>query len=158
MATHSSILPWRNPQTEEPGRLQSKGSQRLRHNLLTKQQHELQGIKGSSFVDNCTQSPGLHAIPTAQPCISAPLAHHTPLCAVTISSTCMEKTELGDSGQGYTPCTGSWRFKGRRILVTSDLGTGTPSLMSRKVLAHTCAPDDTMPIICAHCQLHWPLF
>ena len=29
MATHSSILPWRNPWTEEPGRLQSMGWQRV---------------------------------------------------------------------------------------------------------------------------------
>ena len=29
MATHSSILSWRIPWTEEPGRLQSKGSQRV---------------------------------------------------------------------------------------------------------------------------------
>ena len=31
-ATHSSILAWRIPQTEEPGVLQSMGSQRVRHN------------------------------------------------------------------------------------------------------------------------------
>ena len=31
MATHSSILAWRIPWTEEPGRLQSSGSQRVRH-------------------------------------------------------------------------------------------------------------------------------
>jgi len=29
-ATHSSILTWRNPWTEEPGGLQSTGSQRVR--------------------------------------------------------------------------------------------------------------------------------
>ena len=29
-ATHSSILVWRIPRTEEPGRLQSMGSQRVR--------------------------------------------------------------------------------------------------------------------------------
>ena len=29
MATHSSILAWRTPWTEEPGRLQSMGSQEL---------------------------------------------------------------------------------------------------------------------------------
>ena len=29
MATHSSILAWRIPQTEEPGGLQSMGSQRV---------------------------------------------------------------------------------------------------------------------------------
>ena len=32
MATHSSILAWRIPWKEEPGRLQSKGLQRVRHN------------------------------------------------------------------------------------------------------------------------------
>ena len=32
MATHSSILTWRIPGTEEPGGLQSKGSQRVGHN------------------------------------------------------------------------------------------------------------------------------
>ena len=31
MATHSSILTWKIPWTEEPGRLQSMGSQRVRH-------------------------------------------------------------------------------------------------------------------------------
>ena len=30
MATHSSILAWETPWTEEPGRLQSMGSQRIR--------------------------------------------------------------------------------------------------------------------------------
>ena len=32
MAIHPSILAWRIPWTEEPGRLQSMGSQRVRHN------------------------------------------------------------------------------------------------------------------------------
>ena len=32
MATHSSILAWRIPWTEEPRGLQSMGSQRVRHN------------------------------------------------------------------------------------------------------------------------------
>ena len=31
MATHSSILAWRIPRTEEPGGLQSVGSQRVGH-------------------------------------------------------------------------------------------------------------------------------
>ena len=31
MATHSSILTWRIPWTEEPGGLQSMGSQRVGH-------------------------------------------------------------------------------------------------------------------------------
>ena len=31
MATHSSSLAWRIPQTEQPGRLESMGSQRVGH-------------------------------------------------------------------------------------------------------------------------------
>ena len=39
MATHSSVLAWRSCCTEEPGGLQSLGSQRVRReNLVTKQQ------------------------------------------------------------------------------------------------------------------------
>ena len=36
MATHSSILVWKIPWTEEPGRLQSMVLQRVRHNWVTK--------------------------------------------------------------------------------------------------------------------------
>ena len=37
MATHSSVLAWRTPWTEEPGGLQSMGSPRV--SLVTKQHH-----------------------------------------------------------------------------------------------------------------------
>ena len=37
-ATHSNILAWEIPWTEEPGKLQSKGSRRVGYNLTTKQQ------------------------------------------------------------------------------------------------------------------------
>ena len=42
MATHSSILAWRIPRTEEPGRLQSMGLQRVRHDSVTKFKQEFQ--------------------------------------------------------------------------------------------------------------------
>ena len=38
MAIHSSILAWEIPWTEDPDRLQSMGSQRVKHGLVTKQQ------------------------------------------------------------------------------------------------------------------------
>ena len=38
MATHSSVLTWRIPWIEEPGGLQSMGSQTVGYNLRTKQQ------------------------------------------------------------------------------------------------------------------------
>ena len=40
MATHSSILAWRIPRTEESGRLQSMALQRVRHDLATQPQQQ----------------------------------------------------------------------------------------------------------------------
>ena len=59
MTTHSSNLAWRIPWTEEPGRLQSMGSQRVGHDLVTKEQlidekEELQLTYTSSH------TPGMH--------------------------------------------------------------------------------------------------
>ena len=42
MATHSSILAWKIPRTQEPGRLQSMGLQRVGHILVSKQHCILQ--------------------------------------------------------------------------------------------------------------------
>ena len=42
MATHSSILAWRTSWTEEPGRLQSMGSQRVGHDAATNTTRERQ--------------------------------------------------------------------------------------------------------------------
>ena len=36
---NGNLLAWRIPWTEEPGRLQSMGLQRVGHNLVTQQQH-----------------------------------------------------------------------------------------------------------------------
>ena len=44
MATHSSIPAWEIPWTEEPGRLQSIGLQKVRYDLMTKPQL-LSGLK-----------------------------------------------------------------------------------------------------------------
>ena len=41
MATHSSILVWKIPWTEKPGRLQSIGSQRVGHNLVTENARDI---------------------------------------------------------------------------------------------------------------------
>ena len=40
MATHSSTLAWEIPWREEPGRLQSMGSQTVGHDLATKHQEK----------------------------------------------------------------------------------------------------------------------
>ena len=45
MAAHSSTLAWRIPWREEPGRLQSMGSQRVRHDWETSWCHDTTGSK-----------------------------------------------------------------------------------------------------------------
>ena len=56
IATHSSILAWKIPWTEEPGGLYFMGSQRVRHDLATKQQQT--EYVGTTLV---VQWLGLHA-------------------------------------------------------------------------------------------------
>ena len=55
MATHSSIPAWRIPWTEEPGRLQSMWSQRVRHNWPTK--HSTQSKGQASLVAQLVKNP-----------------------------------------------------------------------------------------------------
>ena len=50
MATHSSILAWRIPQTEEPGGLQSTGSQRVTHDWATNMNRPPRKPKSSQIV------------------------------------------------------------------------------------------------------------
>ena len=59
MATHSSILVWEIPWTDEPGRLKSIGLQRIRHDLATKQS------KNNAYPD--FKSMSLYAIPMLFP-------------------------------------------------------------------------------------------
>ena len=47
MTTYSSILAWKPPWTEEPSRLQSIGSQRVGHDLMTEQSLSLSLPLGS---------------------------------------------------------------------------------------------------------------
>ena len=48
MTTHSSILAWEIPWTEEPGELQSKEWQRVGHDLATK--HSTQVLGSMKFI------------------------------------------------------------------------------------------------------------
>ena len=48
MAPHSNTLAWKTPWTEEPGRLQPVGSQRVEHDLATEQQESGQWLLSGS--------------------------------------------------------------------------------------------------------------
>ena len=50
MATHSSVLAWRIPWTDEPGGLQSMGSQRAGHDSVTKQQQQWGNYPGDDML------------------------------------------------------------------------------------------------------------
>ena len=52
MAATSRILVWRIPWTEEPGRLQSMGSQRVRHDGVTTQVNHYLGRIFLSYLNN----------------------------------------------------------------------------------------------------------
>ena len=53
MATHSNILAWEIPWIEEPGGLQSLGSQRVGHNPVT----NTDGEEGASLVAKIVKNP-----------------------------------------------------------------------------------------------------
>ena len=60
MALHSSTLAWRIPWTEEPGRLQSMGSQRVRHDWATSLSLSLSCIgegNGNPLQCSCLENP-----------------------------------------------------------------------------------------------------
>ena len=64
MATHSSILAWRIPWAEEPGRLQSMGSQRVGHDWASNtdtlyNKNEVFTVDGCTLIWS-TQNPKLH--------------------------------------------------------------------------------------------------
>ena len=52
MATHSNILAWEISRGEDPGRLQSMGSQRVRHNWVNKHTHDRYGTPRPVRVDS----------------------------------------------------------------------------------------------------------
>ena len=61
MATHSSSLAWEILWPEKSGRLQSMGSQRVGHNLVTKQQQQMLTSKGKNPV--LPSRPGFLSLP-----------------------------------------------------------------------------------------------
>ena len=50
MATHSSTLAWKIQWTEEPGGLQSRGSQRIGDDLVTKQRNNTANLLPSQIL------------------------------------------------------------------------------------------------------------
>ena len=57
MATHFSILAWRIPWTEESGGLQSKESQRVGHNRVTKPTSPHQVEEVNCVLPTCMETP-----------------------------------------------------------------------------------------------------
>ena len=54
MATHSGILAWKTPWTEDPGGLQSMGLQRVRHNCATEYSNRLTIVRREAIMEKVT--------------------------------------------------------------------------------------------------------
>ena len=88
MATHSSILAWRIPWAEEPGRLQSLGSQRVGHDWATNTNTVLLTMLYITcpwlayFLTGslCLLTPILPPLPPLCPCPSASGSHQSVPC------------------------------------------------------------------------------
>ena len=84
MAIHSSMLAWKIPWTEEPGRLQSMGLQRPEHDLVTKQHNliitsAVHGVaKSQTGLSNFTFNFHLHALEKEMATHSSVLAWRIP--------------------------------------------------------------------------------
>ena len=61
MATHSSILAWKIPWTEKPGGLQFMRSQRVGHDLATKQES---GLVSFCYMSTAAATKSLQSCPT----------------------------------------------------------------------------------------------
>ena len=64
MVTHSSILAWRLPWTEKPGRLQSMGSQRVRHDWATSHHLHLWSTEVTLWLTAKAKNAGPHPYST----------------------------------------------------------------------------------------------
>ena len=91
MAIDTSILAWELPWTEEPGLLQSTGSQRVAHDLVTKQHNTqaLFALLGLRVGSSCPLQPPMDSPLQAVQClhsrleeISLPVASQLLLCSV----------------------------------------------------------------------------
>ena len=98
MATHSSILPWRIPWTEEPGRLQFRGSQRVVHDWATKHSTAQPSFSGDTSASFCADQ----GITSWSFSVSQPLGP-----VLTVSKFILEKSgekEKGTNHWKWTKC------------------------------------------------------
>ena len=130
MATHSSILAWRISWTDEPGRLQSMGSQRVRQDWATSTftWHLLSSIQFSHSV--VSNSLWLGQQDTRVPCPSpttGPCSNPCPLswwCHPTISSSVVP---LSSCPQSF-PASGSFQMS--QFFTSGGQSIGASSLAS----------------------------
>ena len=77
--THSSVLTWGIPWTEESGGLESMGSQRVGHDLATKQLQPVPSFLQCSCLSFCPPIPGLLCFPRhVSLSLCLPLRHACP--------------------------------------------------------------------------------
>ena len=86
MATHASILAWKIPWTEEPSRLRSMGSQRVRHDWVTKHstaqhKHSKGFLGGSDGKESAHNAGDWGLIPGSEDTLEKGMATHSSILA-----------------------------------------------------------------------------
>jgi len=80
MATHSSTLAWEIPWTEEPGGLQSMGSQRSQHDLAAKQSNREGNGKSVRNIHDLSENRGVVGLQTGAVLLSSLYRNLTGCC------------------------------------------------------------------------------
>ena len=145
MATHSSILAWRIPWTEESGRLQSMGSQRVGHDWATKRLSTRASAAGSPC--SCSNTLTFTVFPILP--LPLTLCHVTPSSFSFFSSTPSSNSCPGTpffshfSVSHYNPalCKSKTPHDYNKILESTAVSTsGSLSVMSNSLQTHGLQP------------------
>ena len=103
MATHSSTLAWKIPWRKEPGRLQSMGSQRVRHDWATSMSMSMSKGRGK------TSGASVVSIwPVPYTC-----ALYSEVPQIIFNTSCFHLKSLNDFWMkvlAFSLCTGSWKL------------------------------------------------
>ena len=136
IGTHSSILAWRIPWTEEPRRLQSMGSPRVRHNWATNTHTFEQVRKGGVVFQETTDKlhtlvkPQIWSFPPWAPWVTMDFSFTFP-ALIGLYSRHKEPLEQGSCQTQHSNETGTWLLE-TGYMVTVKARNLTSSWVSRQ--------------------------
>ena len=151
MATHSSILAWRIPWTEEPGGLQSLGSQGVRHDWSdwhthpqTRTHNSLGHLNalifgGSGLVCRLNTSRAAEMPLLAQPPMSTGCLILSPIVSLTSSCNLMPGNVFNHKHSGWNDFNCPWWAHLQKVLGLPQVG------LVKSLAAPVCPGDSVLP-------------